>query len=66
MGSYSEVKIFRLSMETTRCDLFVSTHARFAVDIFRSGGFVDAHAVKCQAQQALATHIVSNLRVLSG
>lgn len=54
MGRYSEVKIFRLERGTTRCDLFVSTHERFAIDLFGTGGFVDTHAVKRQAQHALA------------
>jgi hypothetical protein len=34
MGRYSEVKIFRPQCEIARRNLFVSTHAKFAVDLF--------------------------------
>jgi len=54
MGRYSEVKIFRPQMEATRRDLFVSTHAKIALNLFETGGFVFTHAARCQAQHALA------------
>jgi hypothetical protein len=54
MARYSEVKIFRLQTDASRSDLFISTHERIAVDLFGTGGFADTHAVKCQAQHALA------------
>ena len=56
MGRHSEVKIFRLQMEATRRDLFVSTHGRFAVDIFGAGGFVDTHAINAKRSMHLHSY----------
>src|SRR5271170_430606 len=72
MGRYSEVKIFRLDRETTRCDLFVSTHARFAVDIFGTDRFVDTHPVNAKRSRHLrripraATEVSAVNTILNG
>jgi hypothetical protein len=56
MGRYSEVKIFRLERETTRSDLFVSTHARFAVDRSGADGFVDTNAINAKRSMHLHSY----------
>jgi hypothetical protein len=57
MGRYSEVKIFRPRMEATRRDLFVSTHERFAVDLFDIGKPVETNAVN--AKRSAHLHFIS-------
>jgi hypothetical protein len=56
MPRYSEVKIFRPKRETTRRDLFVSTHAGFAVDIFGTDGFPDTRAVNAKRSKRLHSY----------